>query len=254
MSVANEAKKSRKLLYVSVLAYFVFLVAMFPINIAYQLVNPKGLPVQVMAVSGTLWDGEVVIKHSMTGQVRLNWQLSPVGLLLGQVNSQFEVKGAQLEGKGGLSVGLISGDLELSHVSAYINSDLINKPLRSQRVTMAGDVELNDSTIVFNWKDKKTSMAQGRLVWMGGEVSYPKGRKSKNADLPMLVVDLSADKGELLAQVNTEDGLAVAQANLKTDGWGSVAVQKRMVDLLGEPWSNKASPDSTIFELSEKLF
>jgi len=135
MSVANEAKKSRKLLYVSVLAYFVFLVAMFPINIAYQLVNPKGLPVQVMAVSGTLWDGEVVIKHSMTGQVRLNWLLSPLDLLLGQVNSQFEMKGAQLEGKGGLSVGLISGDLELSHVSAYINSALINKPLRSQRVT-----------------------------------------------------------------------------------------------------------------------
>jgi len=254
MSVANEAKKSRKLLYVSVLAYFVFLVAMFPINIAYQLVNPKGLPVQVVAVSGTLWDGEVVIKHSMTGQVRLNWQLSPLGLLLAQVNSQFEVKGAQLEGKGELSVGLISGDLELSHVSAYINAALINKPLRSQRVTMAGDVELNDSTIVFNWKDKKTSLAQGRLIWMGGDVSYPKGRKSKNANLPMLVVDLSADKGELMAQVNTEDGLAVAQANLKTDGWGSVAVQKRMVDLLGEPWSNKTSPDSTIFELSEKLF
>jgi len=85
-------------------------------------------------------------------------------------------------------------------------------------------------------------------------VSYPKGRKSKNANLPMLVVDLSADKGELMAQVNTEDGQAVAQANLKTDGWGSIAVQKRMVDLLGEPWSNKTSPDSTIFELSEKLF
>ncbi len=69
-------------------------------------------------------------------------------------------------------------------------------------------------------------------------------------DSPRSVID----KGELMAQVNTEDGQAVAQANLKTDGWGSVAVQKRMVDLLGEPWSNKTSPDSTIFELSEKLF
>ncbi|MEY8247470.1 MAG: type II secretion system protein N [Bermanella sp.] len=252
--MANEVKKSRKLWYVSVLAYFVFLVALFPINIAYQLINPKNLPVQVVAVSGTLWDGQVVVKHAMSGQLALDWQLSPWSLLLGQVDTQFKVKGAQLEGEGGLSVGLISGDIRLNHVSAYINSALINQPLRSQRVTMAGDVELNDSTLVFNWHDKKTSRAKGRLIWAGGEVSYPKGRKRKQANLPMLVVDLSADKGELMAQVNTEDGLAVARANLKTDGWGSVAVQKRMVDLLGEPWSNKASPDSTIFELSEKLF
>ncbi len=252
--MATEAKKSRKILYVSLLAYLVCLLAMFPINIAYKLFSPKNLPVEVMAVSGTVWDGELVFKHAMSGQVRLNWQLSPLSLLLGEVSSEVSFKGAQLDGKGALSIGFISGDIKLSHATAYINSALINQPLRAQKITVQGDVELNDTNVVFNWRDKKTSMARGRLIWMGGDVKYPKGRKSKHANLPMLVADLSEENGELKAQVNTTEGLGVAYANLKTDGWGSVAVQKRMVDLLGEPWSNKASPDSSIFELSEKLF
>ncbi len=57
-----------------------------------------------------------------------------------------------------------------------------------------------------------------------------------------------------MANVNTTEGKSVARANIKTDGWASVAVQKRMIDLLGEPWSSKTSADSTVFELSEKLF
>ncbi len=249
-----EAKKSRKIWVVSVLAYIVFLLVMFPINIAYQLIAPKNLPVKVVAVSGTLWNGEVIVKHPMSGQVQLDWQLSAFDLLLGQISSDLKVKSSQLEGQGHVSIGLLSGDIEIAHTQAFVNAALINTPLKSQRVSIQGNVELNDTNIVFNWHDKKTSKANGRLVWMGGDVKYPKGRTSKNANLPMLVADISANDGELLAQVNTEDGLAVAKANLKTDGWASVAIQKRMVDLLGEPWSKKASPDSTIFELSEKLF
>ena len=249
-----EAKKSRKIWIVSVLAYIVFLLAMFPINIAYQLLAPKNLPVQVVAVSGTLWNGEVIFKHALSGQVQLGWQLSAFDLLFGQINSDLKVKSSQLEGQGQVFISLLSGDIKIAHTQAFVNAALINKPLRNQRVSIQGDVELNDTNIVFNWHDKQTSVANGRLLWMGGDVKYPKGRTSKNANLPMLVADISSSDGELLVQVNTEEGLVVAKANLKTDGWASVAVQKRMVDLLGEPWSNKASPDSTIFELSEKIF
>ncbi len=248
-----KAKKSRKLLYVSVLAYFIFMLVMFPLNIAYKIIQPKNLPIQVVAVSGTLWDGEVVFKHAISGQGQFQWQLSPLAMLWGQANSLFVLKSTQFEGKGELSVGL-NGDIALNHVSAYVNADVINRPLKGQRVTIKGDVELMDTSIVFNWYDKKTSAANGQLIWQGGDVKYPKGRKSKNAKLPMLVAKLSATKGELLVQVNTAEGEGVAKANLKTDGWASVAIQKRMIDLLGEPWSKKAKADSTVFELSEKVF
>ena len=253
MDAVAKAKSSRKLVVVSILAYFVFLLAMFPLNIAYKLLNPQGLPVKIVSVSGTLWNGQLVLKPAMVGQINLNWELSPSSLLMGEVDSQFSVKGAQLEGKGQISVAL-NGDVTLSELSAYVNASLINKPLRSQKVNVNGDVELIQANIVFNMKDKQTSLANGRLVWAGGDVQYPKGRTKKSANLPMLVADISSSNGELLVQVHTEEGQNVAKGNLKTDGWASIAIQKRMIDLIGEPWPNKATADSVIFEVSEKVF
>ena len=253
MDTVAEAKSSRKLVVVSILAYFVFLLVMFPLNIAYKLIDPKGLPVQVVSVSGTLWDGQLVIKQSLIGQTQLDWTLSPMALLTGEVNSQFSVKSAQFEGKGNVSLAM-NGDITLNQVSAYVDAALINKPLRSQKVNVNGDLELIQTNIVFNMKEKITSFASGRLVWAGGDVQYPKGRSKKSANLPMLIADISSLNGELLAQVHTDDGLNVAKGNLKADGWASIAIQKRMIDLVGEPWPNKASADSVIFEVSEKVF
>jgi len=253
MDTVAKAKSSRKLVVVSILAYFICLLVMFPLNIAYKLIDPKGLPVKVVSVSGTLWDGQLVVKQSLIGQTTLNWELFPSALFTGEAKSNFSVKSAQVEGKGDVSVAL-NGDITLSQISAYVDSALINKPLRSQRVNVKGDVELIQTNIVFNIKDKQTSFASGRLVWAGGDVQYPKGRSKKSANLPMLIADISSLNGELLAQVHTDDGQNVAKANLKKDGWASIAIQKRMIDLVGEPWPNKASADSVIFEVSEKVF
>ena len=248
-----KAKTNRKLVVVSILAYFVCLLVMFPLNIAYKLIDPKGLPVKVVSVSGTLWDGHLVLKQSVVGQTQLDWELSPVALLTGEVDSMFSVKSAQFEGKGNVSVTL-NGDISFSQVSAYVDAALINKPLRSQKVHLSGDLELIQTNIVFNMKDKITSSASGRLVWAGGDVQYPKGRSKKTANLPMLIADISSLNGELLAQVHTDDGKNVAKGNLKSDGWAGIAILKRMIDLVGEPWPNKASADSVIFEVSEKIF
>ena len=226
---------------------------MFPLNIAYKLIDPKGLPIKVVSVSGTLWDGHLVLKQSVIGQTQFDWELSPVALLTGEVDSIFSVKSAQFEGKGNVSVAL-NGDISFSQVSAYVDAALINKPLRSQKVHLSGDLELIQTNIVFNMKDKITSSASGRLVWAGGDVQYPKGRSKKTANLPMLIADISSLNGELLAQVHTDDGKNVAKGNLKSDGWAGIAILKRMIDLVGEPWPNKASADSVIFEVSEKVF
>ena len=253
MGTVAEAKSSRKLVVVSILAYFVFLLVMFPLNIAYKLIDPKDLPVEVVSVSGTLWNGQLVLKQSLIGQTQFDWELSPIALLTGEVSSQFSVKSAQFEGKGNVSLAM-NGDITLNQVSAYVDAALINKPLRSQKVNVNGDLELIQTNIVFNMKEKITSFASGRLVWAGGDVQYPKGRSKKSANLPMLIADISSLNGELLAQVHTDDGLNVAKGNLKADGWASIAIQKRMIDLVGEPWPNKASADSVIFEVSEKVF
>lgn len=245
--------KHRRLIIVSILAYIVFLLAMLPLNLVYQWVKPT-LPVQVVSVSGTLWNAEVVAKHKLTGQVRVNWQLSALPLLWGSAQTQLKIESAGVQASAIVTASALTGELDAQGVNAYVSAGLINQALRVNRVTMQGDVELSNASLGLNVFERQAHKAQGNLVWVGGNVSYPKGRKSKSANLPMLVAKLTTDNGELKAHVTTAEGLAVAKAYVKPDGWGGVSVMKRMIDLVGEPWPNKASPDSTIFDVSERLF
>ena len=245
--------KHRRLIIVSTLAYFVFLLAMLPLNLVYKWANPT-LPVQVVSVSGTFWNGEVVAKHKLTGQVRVNWTLSALPLLWGSAQADLKIDSAGAQASAVVKASALTGEVDAKDVNVYVAAELINQALRANRVSMQGDVELSNASLVLNVFDRQAQSAQGNLVWVGGNVSYPKGRKTKNANLPMLVAKLAADNGELKADVTTADGLAVAKAYAKPDGWGGVSVMRRMIDLVGEPWPNKASPDSTIFDVSERLF
>lgn len=249
-----KAENYRKIVFFSVLAYIVFLLAMFPLNVAYKLIDPKGLPVQVLAVSGTVWNGEVTVKHQMTGQMSAQWQLNMLPLLMGSLQSSLKVEGADLNAQLEASFNPITQNVSLSQFNGFVQAGLVNRIAKRNRVTLSGDLEISNVSVNYNLSDKFASDASGRIVWMGGNVSYPKGRKKGQANLPMLIADLSEDSGALNVNVHTTENLAVATANLKTDGWGNVAVLKRMIDLVGEPWPNKASPDTAVFEISEKVF
>jgi general secretion pathway protein N len=249
-----KAKGNKRLIIVCVLAYFVFLMAMFPLNVIYQLADPKGLPVKVLAVSGTLWDGEVVVKHPMAGQVSAQWQLPVLPLFIAQLSPKVQIEGQSLNAELEARFNPLSMDLLIENGKGFVESSLINQFIRRNRAQIQGDFELSNLTLDVNVKDKSATAATGRLVWSGGQVKYPKGRKQKTTTMPMLVTDLSVQNGELLANMNTTDGLSVANANLKQDGWGGVAIKKRLIDLVGEPWPNKASADTTVFEVSEKIF
>lgn len=249
-----KAVNNRKLVIFSVLAYVVFLLAMFPLNVIYKLVDPKGLPAQVIAVSGTLWDGEVVMKHDMTGQIKASWQLSVLPLLWGAAHTSVNVSSAELNGQFIAQFNPLTEKVSISELNAYINAAFINKVASRSKVKLNGNVEITNVSIKYDLSKTFTEYAAGRAVWFGGLVSYPKGRKTGSATLPMLIADIDHQSGELKVNVHTDENLSVVTANLKTDGWGSVAVLKRMIDLAGEPWPSKASPDTAVFEVSEKVF
>lgn len=248
-----KAQQNRKFIIIGVLAYLIFVLLMFPVNRIYQLLPAMPLPVEVVALNGTVWDAQAVVKHPMVGQVSFNWQLSPAALFVGQVKGNWQLKNASANANGELQLS-VGGRLQLTDTRAFIQPAIINQVLRPQKASMTGDVELTLTDLLFNFSTMQTEQAQGRLIWNGGEVSYPNRGKSKQASLPMIVAALSAKQGELLADVNTSDGLLIAQGSLKPDGWASVAILKRLVDLIGETWPNNASPDTRILEVSEKLF
>lgn len=249
-----KAVSNRKLIIFSVLAYLSFLLVMFPLNVIYKLVNPQGLPVQVVAVSGTIWNGEVIAKHQLTGQVKTRWELNPLSLLIGAVDTAIEVESTEINGALNVELNVLTQKTTLSNLNAYISTAFINKVAKRSRVSLTGDVEISNVSVTYDIPKRYTEFAEGRVVWLGGNASYPKGRKTVSATLPMLIADVGYGNGEMNVNAHTTENLSVATATLKTDGWGSVAVLKRMVDLIGEKWPNKASADTVVFEISEKVF
>lgn len=247
------AKGHKKLIIVSILAYFVFLLAMLPLNVVYQVLQPK-LPVQVLSVGGTIWNGELVVKHNYTGQLNARWSLSILPLLWGSVEADVEADSNTAELKGLVTFNGLSGELTVQNLDAFVQASLINRFLRANRTSIQGDVELSKAQLAYNLFDRQANLASGNVIWAGGDVNYPKGRKKKTANLPMLVAKLNAEGGELKATVTTTEGQPVAKAYVKPDGWAGVSVMKRMVDLVGEPWPNKAAADSVILDVSERLF
>ena len=248
-----QAKNNQKIVFFSILAYFIFLIATLPLNVIYKLVDPKDLPVQVLAVSGTVWKGEITVKHKSAGQINAGWQLSGLSLLMGSIDSAVQIKSRELNAEFNASFSMLSRTINLGALSGFIQAPLVNRLLQPNKVKIAGGLEILDLAVQYDLKQKYAQHAQGRVIWMGGDINYPKGRKQGQASLPMLIADFSADSGQLNMDLHTDENLSVAKASLKTDGWGSVSILKRMIDIIGEPWPSKASADSSIFEISEKV-
>ncbi len=250
--------RNRSLILVGILAYLVFLLALFPINIAYKLLNPQGLPVSVEALSGTLWQGSAVLKERQIGRLDVAWSLSPWALMTQQVSAELKIKGQQVRFNGHVNLGLQSfhlpASIQVSDAKGFVAADLVNQFSRPQRVSVQGDLELSSLNLSYNLMEKQAQSASGRLVWQGGQVAYPVGRDKRTANMPMLVAQLAAESGNLLANVSTTSGEPVAQANLKNDGWGGIAIKRRLLDLAGEKWPGQGDADTSVFEISEKVF
>lgn len=223
-------------------------------GVAYRMFAPENLPVEVVAVSGTLWKGQAVVKHPMVGQVTGEWQLKPAALLTGTVNADVDVDSSLAQLKSQLTFNPLSQQITLEETSGFASAHLVNKFLVKSKTQVNGDFELNKVNLQYNLASGESDSASGQLVWMGGPVVYPKGRKQASAQLPMLVAKLGNENKELTADVTTVEGQQVAALSMKKDGWANVAVRKAMVDLVGEKWPNNVSSDTVVFEVSERIF
>lgn len=249
-----KAEGNRGLIAASIVAYLVCLIALTPLSVVYKLLALDNLPVEVVAVSGTLWKGEVVVKHPMTGQVTGIWSLYPMALFKGQVKADLDMDSSLAQFTSQVSFNPLTNQVIFNETKGFISANLVNKALVQSKTQVNGDFELSNTHLQYNLITGESDDASGQLVWMGGNVVYPKGRKHAQAQLPMLVAKITTENKELLANVSTVEGQQVATASIKKDGWANLAVRKAMIDLVGEKWPNNVSSDTVVFEVSERVF
>lgn len=194
----------KRLLIIGIAAYLLFLLMLFPATTAWSLFSPKGMPLQLQGLNGSIWQGEVS-QASWKGQPlgSLSWDLRLWPLILGRVGADFSLQTAEgyLQGEAQLplsfssvQVSALKGQLPLSELMRFA-------PRMPIPVAVAGTVTLDIGQLELDMGSGAAS-AEGRVNWHGAEVLSPQAFKMGN-----LQADIATDdKGVLGAQLKDLGG------------------------------------------------
>jgi general secretion pathway protein N len=207
--------------------------------------------VQVEMVNGTLWQGQARVKIPKVGKVTGQWDIQLAELLSGNLSAQLNVTGDQLKFEG--QVIASQQHIELIDSKAFMSSHYLQPMLRQGRASLTGDFELNKFSGLFSIVDKQILAADGRLLFTGGDVSFPIDGKKINANLPILagVIKKPGDNVEL--SITNTDGQSIGSGYVQPDGWAGVSIRRRFLDILGQKWPADVAEEAVIFEVSQKI-
>jgi len=245
---------ARWYLLLGLLSLLVFLAVSAPLQFVWQYAEPQlgRMPVKVNSVAGTIWDGRFQIQHRQLGVVDGEWQLSPLALLGGSLAGEVKASNDRLRLNGQWQASS-SGVIEVENLDGFVDISLLNPELRRQRVTLAGELEASALQLTIDANQRQLQAVSGRLVYGGGDASFPVQRKQVNAEVPMIVGNLGMNGDKAVLDIVNTDGEALAQGFLQPDGWAGVAVRRRFIDTIGQKWPQKADVDTVIFEVSHKI-
>ncbi|MCM0612595.1 type II secretion system protein N [Marinobacter sediminum] len=241
------------LVLLAALVYLTAVIVWVPAGWLWQQASARvNLPkqVQVQQVSGQVWEGTAGLV--ITGYpVRLDWRLgwpSVTGLSLplavSVASSQSLIEGdvtigwparAEVQARGRLAVAEFE--------------DLIR---RSGGALIEGDVTIDRLDVV--WADNRVSQAEGVGRWAGGQVTWPMGNQTGQAQFPPMQANLDTTQGGVALTVAEQGGDGpAADASILWNGMMELRVYKRMVDLADQPWSDSASPGDVVFRVRQPL-
>ena len=234
-------------------SYLSFLIATLPVSLVWANVSPqlplKQLQINVKAVSGSVWKGDALIASKGIEGI-LAWDISVLGGMTGklpvklslnsnigsfQTHARFSLNGA-----------------ELTDTSGKIHLSGLNPLLKRDRLTLAGDVKIENLTLAFY--DGVISTAKGRIIWSGGDVKYPAGRDIHGGKFPPLV-GLISQKADvtLLSIRDNQSSVDLLEGELDASGVGTLRVKRRLLDLANEPWPKNSSESDVVFKARRKI-
>ncbi len=185
-------------------AYLLFLLMLFPAATVWSWFAPKGLPLQLQGINGSIWQG-AASQTSWKGQPlgALHWDLQMLPLLLGKLGAGFSIQTPQGYLQGEVTVPLTSGPIRLSEVSGQLPlTELMSfVPPMPIPVAVAGTVTLNITQLEFD-PVSHAATATGRASWQSAEVLSPQAFKMGN-----LQAEIATDEqGVVVAQLKDLGG------------------------------------------------
>jgi general secretion pathway protein N len=240
-------------LFIGFISYLIFLALTAPLEYVWPKVQPHlgPLPVSIDQVQGTVWQGQGRVNIPNVGKVTGQWDIQLAALLSGQLSAAVNIKGDELKFKGLVTGSL--GQLQIDQGEAFLSSRYLQPVLRQGRSSLTGDFELSQFSGIFLLKDQQILAAAGRLLFTGGDVSFPLDGKNVNATLPVLVgaIQKPAENVELV--ITNTDGQDIGNGYIQPDGWAGIGIRRRFLDILGLQWPANVAAEKIIFEASQKL-
>lgn len=235
------------------ISYIVFVVLTAPLEFIWPKIQPElgPLPVQIETIHGTVWQGQVQLKTPQVGQINAVWDIQISDLFFGQLTALITVSGDELKFSGRVSTD--GEQVAISDSDAFMSSNYLQPLLRQGRASLKGDFELSDFSSRISLSDKQIHSAEGRLVFSGGDVSFPIDGKSISAELPILVGNISKPSDNVDLQIIDTEGHSIGRGYVQPDGWAGLVIRRRLLDLLGQKWPDDVDEDAIIFEVSQKI-
>lgn len=235
-------------------AFLIFLVVNTPLHFAWEQAQPHlgRLPVEVKQVKGTLWEADFQIQDRQLGTLDGRWKLQPASLLSASPTLDVVLEGEAIRFEGMVTVEP-NQQLRIQHGSAFIDSSVAAPMLKQARAKLQGDIQASNLNLVVNPQSKQVLNASGNLVFSGGDASFRVQGKMVDVELPMMVGRLGMDGPKTVLTVTTDEQESLADMFLNPDGWAGVAVKRRFLDVINQPWQASSSADTVIFEVSQKF-
>lgn len=205
----------KKLAWIFLLLAVVVVIALvrFPARLAVGLALPENGPVQLDAVSGSIWHGQagrVLYRGEDLG--RLNWRVHPAALLQREIDVSLTLQGAQLDGaarvrRSGEHVRLSQGHFT---VPATRLEPLLDVPALHLTGQLA--IELDELEL----QQRVPTALKGRARWLDAGVTG-----AEQADFGTLAASFGAlPKGGFGGEINDEGGPLVVEGYFNTTLFG----------------------------------
>jgi general secretion pathway protein N len=210
-------QRGRRLILLGVACYIVFLFVTLPASFLTSYILPSidsARSVKLQSVSGNVWKG-----HAANARVgsfnlgQLDWDLSALGLLLGDVDLEFRFRDQDTSGAGDVSLGF-TGTTQASDVELSFSAESLQPLIYGFPISISGKFRGTINELEYTQGD--VLKADGRIVWQSAALRAP-----QNIELGDFLLTLSPhNTGTKVKITDSSQGPVKAEINIKLDGKG----------------------------------
>ena len=215
------SKKNRRLVYVGLISYLLFLLVTLPASFVTRYILPSidsaGV-VKLKSVRGSLWTGQANNTHIGKFYLgALKWNLSSMGLLLGNINIDVDFKSDIASGNGDVSLGF-GGSTSANDVEINFPAEMLQPLFAAFPISISGDFRGSINEI--DYSQDEILQVDGRVVWQGAALRAP-----QNIELGDFLINMSPhNQGTKIKITDENQGPVKTELNIKLSGSGKYTV------------------------------